>query len=574
MRRVVFLILFMLVSLATSADPNVGPGGGGATDVDDLRVALAGLVPDESSDLERAISATPDGGTVELEARNYRLSKSVDVTARTNLVVRGKVGTRFVLRFDPEGDVGDNANGFKFVRCENIRLENLAFTTDRPVNASGRVAAVDAVSRTYDVRLDPAFPMTGREHILAVDTFDETGAPDYVLETFEERPLGAAYESLDALTVRLKAPDGYDLAKLDVGHRILFRHETFGNRVFHFEACRGVTLRGIEIERAMSIGTVISPPSADFTFERYNIRSPRGSTALFAGNSDGIHILGLSGRLVLRDCHFDGMGDDCLNIHGRGGVVKSYDAETGRLACFCRGPDRRERALPQHWAAAGDRLVVYDATTLLKKGLARVLSFAQDGEILIDPPGFTLSAGDVLANENVFASVRIDGCTFANNRARALLLQTEDVTVENCQFRGIALPAVLVAPDLAYWNEVGPSRDVTIRGCVFERCAIHPTHGGCLGAVAFKTTHGRSPEGAYPPGVHQNARIVGNRFVDCPRGSVFLASVKGGEVRDNDVVRCGGSCPTCVSCAEIDLSPNFLRGIDVKEKIGIITNNL
>ena len=131
MRRIVFLILFMLVSLATSADPNVGPGGGGATVVDDLRVALAGLVPDESSDLERAISATPAGGTVELEARNYRLSKSVDVTARTNLVIRGKVGTRFVLRFDPEGDVGDNANGFKFVRCENIRLENLAFTTSR-----------------------------------------------------------------------------------------------------------------------------------------------------------------------------------------------------------------------------------------------------------------------------------------------------------------------------------------------------------------------------------------------------------------------------------------------------------
>ena len=519
----------------------------------------AGLVPDDSSDLEKAISAAPDGGMVELEARNYRLSKSVVVTARTNLVIRGKAGTRFVLRFDPAGDVVNNANGFKFVRCTNLRLENLAFTTDRPVNASGRVAAVDAASRTYDVRLDPEFQLTGRERILAVDTFDESGAPDYVLETFEEWPLGAAYELLDARTVRLKAPGGYDLAKLDVGHRILFRHETSGNCVFEFNACRGVTLRDIEIERAMSAGTVISPPSADFTFERYNIRSPQGSTALFAENSDGIHILGLSGRLVLRDCHFDGMGDDCLNIHGKGGVVKSYDAATGRLACFCRGQDRRERALPQNWAAAGDRLVVYDGTTLLKKGLVRVLSFASAGEILIDPPEFKLLVGDVLANENVFASVRIDGCTFANNRARALLLQTEDVMVENCQFRGIALPAVLVAPDLAYWNEVGPSSDVTIRGCVFERCAVHPTHGGCLGAVAFKTTHGRAPEGSYPPGVHRNARIVGNRFVDCPRGSVFLASVRGGEVSSNEVVRCGGTCPTCVSCTEIDLRPNFLR---------------
>ena len=217
-----------------------------AVAVDGSRVTPSGLAPDDSADLAKTISATPDGGTVELEARDYRLSKSVFVTARTNLVIRGKAGTRFVLRFDPAGDVGNNANGFKFVRCANLRLENMAFTTDRPVNASGRVAAVDAVSRTYDVRLDPEFPLTGRERILCVDTFDETGAPDYVLESYEKRPLGAAYESLDARTVRMKAPDGYDLAKLDVGHRILFRHETSGNYVFSFNACRGVTLRDLK----------------------------------------------------------------------------------------------------------------------------------------------------------------------------------------------------------------------------------------------------------------------------------------------------------------------------------------
>ena len=47
----------------------------------------------DSPDLEKAISAAPDGGTVELEAREYRLSKPVVVTARTNLVISGKAGT-------------------------------------------------------------------------------------------------------------------------------------------------------------------------------------------------------------------------------------------------------------------------------------------------------------------------------------------------------------------------------------------------------------------------------------------------------------------------------------------------
>lgn len=524
--------------------------------VEDFRVTLVDLGQDDSPVLAARIAAVADGGTVELEAKEYRLSQAVVVTARTNLVIRGKQGTRFVLRFDPAGDIKDNANGFKFVRCANLRLENMTFTTDRPVNASGRVAAVDGTAHTYDVRLEPEFPMTGREHILGVDTFDESGAPDYVLETYEERPYGAAYEVVGERTVRLKAPKDFDLARLDVGHRILFRHEIPGNCVFEFNACRGVTLCDVEIERAMSAGTVISPPSADFTFERYNIRSPKGSAALFAGNSDGIHILGLAGALVLRDCHFDGMGDDCLNIHGKGGEVKSFDARTGRLVCIGRGLDRRERPLSPQWAAAGDRLVVYDSKTLLEKGRVSVRSFAPDGTAEVGTPGFEISVGDFLANENVFASVRVSDCTFANNRARALLLQTENVTVENCSFRGIALPAVLAAPDMVFWNEVGPSRNITIRDCRFERCATHPTHAGCLGAVAFKTTHGRAAEGGYPPGVHQGARIIGNEFTDCPQGAIYLASVKGGKIAGNKIVRCADGIPVCVSCADIEIEGN------------------
>ena len=524
-----------------------------AYSIDDFRVTLVRLIPDDSSELSTRI-ALSSGGVIDLDARDYHLSRAVVVEAKTNLVVRGQKGTRLVLRFDPAGEIKYNANGFKFVRCANVLLENLTFTTDRPVNASGRVAAVDAAERTYDVRIEPDFPIAGREHILGIDTFDEFGTPDYVLETYEKRPLGADYEVVGEQLVRLKAPIGYDLSGLDVGHRILFRHEIPGNCVLEFNACRGVTLRDIEIERAMSAGTVISPPSADFTFERYNIRSPMGSKALFAENSDGIHVIGMSGSLVLKDCHFDGLGDDCLNIHGMGGVVKEFDATNGRLVCICRGEGGRERPFPQQWASPGDKLVVYDKKTLLEKGRLSVCSFSADGTAIVLPQDIGISTGDYLANENVFASVHVSGCTFANNRARALLLQTENVVVEDCRFRGIALSAVLVAPDMVYWNEVGPSRNVAIRNCLFEKCALHPTHGGCLGAVAFKTTHGRPEKGDFPPGVHKDVRIVGNAFVDCPRGSVFLTSVSGGDVSGNTAVQCGGELPTCVACEGISVN--------------------
>ena len=229
-----------------------------------------------------------------------------------------------------------------------VSFENFRVTTDHPVNASGRVVSKNPEDGTYEAEIDPQFPVTGREHVYGSDTFDEEGMPDYAIETYDDRNvrtqllpdgkggvlpriIGLDYEVVGPQRIRVRAPDAAALGRLRVGHRILYRHTIYGHSVFVVDASRDTVFRDVEIERCPSFGATILPLSENVLFERFRIQSPEDDRALYAANADGIHVVGLAGRLVLRDCHFRGLGDDALNVHAKAAEIESFDPATGAM---------------------------------------------------------------------------------------------------------------------------------------------------------------------------------------------------------------------------------------------------
>lgn len=106
-----------------------------------------------------------------------------------------------------------------------------------------------------------------------------------------------------------------------------------------FYFCSRVTLKNITVYSAASFAVTVEPRSSDFTFDNFSVRVNKGSKRLMAINADGIHILGLMGRLVLKNCNLEAMGDDTLNIHGlalevvkteNGGKTITADGMEGR----------------------------------------------------------------------------------------------------------------------------------------------------------------------------------------------------------------------------------------------------
>lgn len=558
----------------------------------------AGIFPDTGNDMADALQSVfdairYDGETpvhVHFKKGTYYISRPIVVQGAVHLHIHGNSST-LVTHFDGTAPICENNDAFHFAHCKDLCISDLFFDTDHPIGAAGTITAIDDANGTADMRIDDAFPVTGFEHFCGTNSFDEKGSPDYALVTYHNTPtettvtlpdgskktrlVGLDYDVIGAQTVRMKLGKISD--KLHIGHRINIRYEIYGNSIFNFLSCERVTLKDIVIYSAASFGATIRPRSRDFVFDNFCIRVPDGSTRLKAANADGIHALGLAGSLVLRHCNMEGMGDDTLNIHGTAGGIHTLDEERRTMKMIC--PRHHEvHPLPDGWAVPGDTIYVYDSDTFLKKGSFVVESVdAENNAVYKDVRG-TLSVGDTLANAEYFASLHIDSCCVRNTRARGFLVQTQNVLIENSYIYGMSLAALLFAPDIRVWWEVGPCKNVEIRNNVIEYCA-HIDSGANQGAIIFKACHdGNTSE--YPAGVHENLYIHDNRFIDIPQSAIFVSSAKHVRIEDNQFTNCcyaprdnvaayANFDIACVNCEDVTVCGNDSdRGEDTIAYIG------
>ncbi len=544
-----------------------------------INIVQAGAVADGktscSAVLQKVFEENKRDFEIYFPPGRYFMDKAVYVVGVDNCTMCGEDAT-ILTHFTATGDKPENNNGFEFTNCHNIDIKDFTFTTDNHVNCIGRIVAIDVESLTYDVKIDDEFQVTGWEHLWGSDTFDEEGTPNYHLDTYDkilrewitdengverQKISGVRYtvigENLIRVDMSVWGDRAHDLvSSLYIGERILYRYIIYGNSVFMFADCHDVLLKNIEIERCSSMGARVSPPSSNFTFENFNIRLPKDAKTLYSANADGIHVLGLSGYLKMKDCTFVGLGDDALNIHGTAAKIETI-REDGAVQCLRKGV-----ALDNNWAKQGDVLIVYDAETLLEKGRLTIVSY-EDGYAVIDSFEGEYGVGDVLANDAYFASVELDNCEVRHTRARGFLLQSRNVTVNNCRVYGMALPAIIVAPDLNYWYEVGPSDNVEIRNCHFEKCGHAPRNAN-LGAIVVKTSHD-SGFSDHPAGVHTNMRLIGNTFKNCGNSGIYVTATKGLEVRDNRFIDCSSEMFD-------DETPGIACDISVRNSADIIVS--
>jgi len=152
-----------------------------------------------------------------------------------------------------------------------------------------------------------------------------------------------------------------------------------------------------------------------------------------------------------------------------------------------------------------------------------------------------LCIGDVVGNDEYLAKITVTGTTVRNTRARALLFQTNNVTVKDCYFFGMSASAILLAPDIRVWHEVGPCENVLIENCIFDKCAMskNDVQHAVQGAVMVRCSH--DAHGIdYPAGVHKNIVIKNNKFVDIPASCVCVCGTDGITVTDNLFLNCSG----------------------------------
>lgn len=514
-------------------------------------VTKYGIVGDGKTSNSEALSKlfreVPNGSTVFFPAGVYYTDQLVRVCDKKKLTIEGQDAT-LMTHFDPCGDPQENNNMFSFDGCDDLVIRDFILTTDHPIGWSGVVTAVDDEAHSYEVRIYDQFAVTGLEHPMAVNSCDAEGTPDYALirgKMVEGKTVvingkehlrrkSFDYDVIGDHLLRFYVEERHTLKKLKVGHQMVYRFIVYGNSHLTFSNCNRVLLKNIENYRCSSMGTVISPRCSDFTFDHYNIQVKPGSRELYAANADGVHVLGLTGHLRFKHCSFNGLGDDVLNIHGMAGAITAIH-EDGTMKLEYRSR-RGVTPLPSNWASPGDVVQVYDPNTFAHKGTFTVGSY-EDGVTTITASTGSFALGDALANTAYFAATHVSNCVIKNTRARALLLQTHNITVEDSYFFGLSLPGILLAPDIRYWYEVGPTSHTLIRNNVFEKCAIIKARQN-RGAISVLCAHDIDPNELNEAGVHEDIRIINNVFRRAGNSAIYVTATDGVEVRGNLFENC------------------------------------
>lgn len=480
---------------------------------------------DYSCELEEIIGNAENGETVILPEGKVFLSHRVWIKNKKNITLKGN-STTLITDFSPETGTESHKGALGFDGCEGVTLKNIVFDSARAVNATVEVISTGEDKNTVDAAVCEGCTLDGGQTIRAINTMDKDGSPDGIIASYGK----TEYEPLGENRVRIFMPENLRSAvsELKAGQKLCLRFGVGGFAVLDkallvFYDCNDTVLEDITVHSSVGYATVVFPRCKNFTLIRYNVLCPENSGRLMASNVDAVHLLGLSGKLTVKDCYFDGLGDDAVNIHSAAACVTEIKDKKAVLENA-----RFKTPMPDNFCTFGDRLKIYDKS-FAEKGCLEVEEYL-DSTVTYKNLHGTVNVGDTVGNTEFYAETEITGCTVKNSRARGFLLQSENITVDNCKFFGILLPAVLLSPDALFWQEAGPIKNAQIKNCVFEKCtaAFNPCNDY---VIAVRTSHERhEPPDAF---VHENITVKNNRFINTKGNEIGIFNVKGLEIKNN-----------------------------------------
>ncbi|MBZ0256298.1 right-handed parallel beta-helix repeat-containing protein, partial [bacterium] len=330
-------------------------------------------------------------------------------------------------------------------------------------------------------------------------------------------------------TVRIHLQKNKNVKK---GELLCLYHKVYGGQAIYFGAANNCSLSDVVIHSFAGMGLVATDRTTNLTVERYRVERPKGSKRLTSTNADGSKFIFTGGLLTIKDCDYEGMGDDAINIHSSFGQIIALNRSDSTLQLMRPHRDGL-RKLSNRYLLPGDKIEIYDSKTFLPKGVSTVIQKNQDWYVVdAIPDGVT--ENDLLNNISMAPRVRISGVSVSRNRARGFLLQSQDVIVEKCRIMNSTGVGIFVTTDVNYWYESGPGKNIVIRNNVIEGANNHLIMEGAINVKCSHDSGGTD----YPAGVHRNIKITGNTIRNTSGSGIFVSATDGVVVTGNTIENC------------------------------------
>ena len=319
------------------------------------------------------------------------------------------------------------------------------------------------------------------------------------------------------------------------GNFLVLRHGKRIHAAVFMKDSADITMEEMTVYHSGGLG-FLAQFCENLTFRRIQMRpnQERGRNFL-SGHDDGIHLTGNRGKVMVEECYFHGLMDDCLNLHGVAArIEKKADAHTiiGRFV------HEQSRGF-EEWAGKGHLISFLKSGSMCRGACleAEEYRLLTPGEFLItfrETVPADVKEGDSLENLTCTAALTCRNNFFGNGRARGILFTTpQPVVIENNVFES-AGAAVLIAGDASCWYESGSCEDVLIQKNHFGDCCLTSSY---LGGEAVISIHPEveKPDKACP--FHRNIRIVENTFQLFDVPVLYARSTQGLVFAKNRLIR-------------------------------------
>jgi len=413
---------------------------------------------------------------------------------------------------------------FHFYKCQNVTVEGLTIDWARPPFSMGNIIAAD--KKHFDIRVFDTYPVQGGEPVQAfMDYNPKTKLPArHGLDVYHSV---ARTELLQPQVLRVHLNHEVDIQP---DRWMLLRHEVYSSNALQANHCKNVAIKNVTIYTAPGMG-FCARRTENISLNGYRILIKPGTDRLMSTTADGAHLMDCKGEVTIRNCTFEGMGDDAVNVGTLYLTIKKVVDKKTIIA----GHNLKlyRTVLP------GETMEFCDHQTLLPYAQRKVASAEQLKKDHLVRLTFEKALPDevkinhVMGNMDLLPTVHISHCRVARNRARGFLLTTPDAKVEHCRFENCTSGGVWIHNEVVFFFQGVGGRNIVVRDNYFKNCLYGgPIGEGVLSAFSYLADFKFPPK----PGIHRNIVFANNVIDGSDNCGIFVTGTKGLTIKNNKII--------------------------------------
>tara|TARA_B100000941_G_scaffold187785_1_gene135195 strand:- start:160 stop:2487 length:2328 start_codon:yes stop_codon:yes gene_type:complete len=428
----------------------------------------------------------PGKKTIEIPTGVYRLYSSAAILIHDveDLIIDGK-GSEFIFEHLFTGEC------FNITNAKRLKITDLYLDWNwdyKPIASLGTVVSMSGDQKTVEFVFND---LDAAQTLLA--------SQQSWIGLFEMDPvrLSSVDGSKLAMNVTSKSASGNHITatfsnamNMHVGKSYCIRHLYYNLIAFKTYNSEHVIFDGVTIYSLPGMGWLNTGTTNHFQVFDCHIKRRTGSRNPLTTAADGIHSNETGGNIVIKLCTFEGLGDDCINLHDnnwQGGLIYGGSADQFH---FYNCPKHRLRV------NVGDVLEFYNPDysptgiqlTVKEEPVFSGTSNPYDASAImsvkfVEPRPTGLSYLTIVRNTRYETrNVNISGCQFKYTNGRAILLAGHDATISSCYFRNVTSTSIQLHTEIVdnLWGEGQGASNVLIKDNTFENASISTRYEGAL----------------------------------------------------------------------------------------------